>query len=219
MHSLNAEVGKLVASGEVLCSLADHRALYIEGHAFKKDIPLIQQATRNRLPVEVDFEGGDDSAWPQAPTNLQIHHVANTVDEQSRTFAFYLALENQWQTYTRDGQERLLWRYRPGDRLRLSVAVDELKDVYVLPKAAVISEGAETYVFRQNGDFFDRRPVHVLHRDSTFVVIASDSALKPGHFVAQNAAATLNRVLKAQMSSGMPTNVHVHADGTVHAAH
>ena len=28
-----------------------------------------------------------------------------------------------------------------------------------------------------------------------------------------------NRVLKAQLASGQPTNVHVHADGTTHAAH
>ena len=29
----------------------------------------------------------------------------------------------------------------------------------VLPAAAVVREGPEAYVFRQNGDLFDRRPV------------------------------------------------------------
>ena len=37
--------------------------------------------------------------------------------------------------------------------------------------------------------------------------------------LAENAAASLNRVLKAQLASGQPTNVHVHADGTTHEAH
>jgi hypothetical protein len=94
-----------------------------------------------------------------------------------------------------------------------------LDDVFVLPKAAVVREGPEAYVFRQNGDLFDRRPVHVVAEDRLSVVIANDNNLRAGWHVAQNAAASLNRVLKAQAASGMPANVHVHADGTVHAAH
>lgn len=219
MHNLKVELGQQVNGGEVLCSLADHRALFIEGQAFKKDLPLIQHATRERLPIEVRFEDEEASAWPIAPTGLEIHHVANVSDSQNRTFAFYLALENQWQVYQRDGQDHLLWRFRPGDRVRLSVSVEELRDVFVVPKGAVVAEGPEFYVFRQNGDFFDRRSVHVLHEDSTSVVLAGDGALKPGFFVAQNAAASLNRVLKSQMASGVPSKVHVHADGTVHADH
>jgi hypothetical protein len=218
MQSLNVELGQQVDAGAVLCTLADHRALFIQGRAFKKDLPLVQRATKDQLPVEAHFEGVEESLdWPPLSKLLEIHHVENIIDEQSRTFGFHIELENQWQVYVRDGQERLLWRFRPGDRVGLSVAVEELQDVYVLPKGAVVSEGPETYVFRQNGDFFDRRPVHVLHSDGTSVVIATTGALKPGQFIAQNAAASLNRVLKAQMASGMPTNVHVHADGTVHA--
>lgn len=219
MQDLKVELGQQVEAGEVLCYLADHRALFVEGRAFKKDLPHIQQAALNRLPVDVGFEVEDRSNWPPMPKQLAIHHVANVIDRQSRTFAFYLALENQWQIYTQDGQERLLWRFRPGDRTRLSIAIEELQDVYVLPRGAVVLEGPEAYVFRQNGDFFDRRPVHILYEDSASVVLASDGDLRPGFYIAQNAAASLNRVLKAQMASGLPANVHVHADGTVHAAH
>ena len=150
-----------------------------------------------------------------APTQ----HIANTIDEESRTFAFFLPLENQWQSYTQGGQTRMLWRFRPGDRVRLHVAVEKMENVYVVPREGVIREGPDAYVFRQNGDLFDRRPVHVLAEDRASVVIANDGSLKPGSYVAQNAAASINRVLKAQMASGQPTNIHVHADGTVHAAH
>jgi hypothetical protein len=59
----------------------------------------------------------------------------------------------------------------------------------------------------------------VLVEDRTSIVIANDGSVRPGFYIAQNAAASLNRVLKAQLASGMPANVHVHADGTVHAAH
>jgi cobalt-zinc-cadmium efflux system membrane fusion protein len=40
-----------------------------------------------------------------------------------------------------------------------------------------------------------------------------------GAYIVQGSAASLNRVLKAQSSSGQQADVHVHADGTVHAAH
>ena len=219
VQSLKIELGEQVEAGQVLCYLADHRALLIEGRGFKKDMPLIQQAAKSRLPIELAFEMDEGSDWPPLPKQLEIDHVANSIDTQSRTFAFRLALANQWQVYVQNNEDRLIWRFRPGDRVRLSVAVEKLENVFVLPQAAVAREGPEAFVFRQNGDLFDRRPVHVLHEDSTSIVIAGDGGMRPGFFIAQNAAASLNRVLKAQMASGMPTNIHVHADGTTHAAH
>jgi cobalt-zinc-cadmium efflux system membrane fusion protein len=219
LHELLVELGQQVDAGTVLCTLADHRALLIEGRGFKDDMPLIQQAVRENWDVDVEFEHRSGPTWPAAPTEFRIHHVANTIDADSRTFAFYLSLENQWQAYSREGKTRLLWRFRPGDRVQLRVAVDEMKDVFVVPRDAVVRDGAEAYVFRQNGTLFDRMPVHVLHEDQRDVVLANDGTLRAGYYVAQNAAASLNRVLKAQAASGTPANVHVHADGTVHGAH
>lgn len=219
LQELEAELGEQVDAGELLCTLADHRALLIEGHAFKSDLPLIQETARNGWEVDVEFGQSASSNWPQLAQRFTIQHVANTIDEESRTFAFFIPLTNQWQAYTRDGQTRLLWRFRPGDRVRLRVAVDEMKDVFVVPREAIVGEGPEAYIYRQNGDLFDRKPVHVLHEDRQEVVLANDGSIKSGAFIAQNGAASINRVLKAQASSGLPANVHVHADGTVHAAH
>lgn len=219
LQSLHVELGEQVDAGEMLCSLADHRALLIEGRGFKRDLPLIQQAAKERFPIEVAFEVSEGPEWPALPQQLHIEHVANLIDTVSRTFAFYLPLENQWHVYNQEGRERLIWRFRPGDRVRLFVAVDRIENVFVLPQAALVREGPEAFVFRQNGDLFDRIGVHVLHEDSTSVVIANDGKLRKGSFIAQNAAASLNRVLKAQLASGQPTNIHVHADGTTHAAH
>jgi len=218
MQDLKVQLGQHVEAGTVLCFLADHRALLIEGRGFKEDMPLIQNAAKNKLPIEVEFEaqGGD---WPPAPTSLTIHHVANTIDLESRTFAFYLALENQGQAYHRGEDSRLLWRFRPGDRVRLNVAVQKFGDVFVVPQAAVVREGAEAYVFRQNGDLFDRKPVHILAEDRSSIVIANDGSIRPGFAIAQGSAASINRVMKAQASSGLPPGLHVHADGTVHGAH
>ncbi len=218
-EDLEVSLGQQAEAGQVLCHLSDHRTLLIEGRGFKDDMPLIQEAAKDGMGIELEFEESQRGNWPPAPKELRIHHLENSIDEQTRTFGFHLVLENQWQMYTQGKHTGLLWRFRPGDRLRLKVAVEKLENVFVLPQAAVVREGPEAYVFRQNGDLFDRRPVHVLAEDRTSVVIANDGSLKPGSYVAQNAAASINRVLKAQMASGQPTNIHVHADGTVHAAH
>ena len=183
---------------------------------------LIQRAAKEQFPIEVLFdvsEGIEGIEWPPLARQLRIEYVGNRIDTASRTFAFYLPLENQWQAYTQAGQERLNWRFRPGDRVRLLVAVERIDNVFVLPQASLVREGPESFVFRQNGDLFDRITVHVLHEDSTSVVIPNDGKLRKGSFIAQNAAAALNRVLKAQLASGQPTNIHVHADGTTHAPH
>ncbi|HEX5102935.1 MAG TPA: MchE protein, partial [Pirellulaceae bacterium] len=171
------------------------------------------------FPIAVEYQEREGIEWPPAPQELRVHHIENSIDTESRTFRFHLVLENQWQIYQQDMHTGFLWRFRPGDRVRLQIAVEKLENVIVLPQAAVVREGPEAYVFRQNGDLFDRRAVHVLAEDRTSVVIANDGSLRPNAFVAQNGAASINRVLKAQLASGQPTNVHVHADGTVHASH
>ncbi len=218
-QEINVALGQQAEAGQVLCHLADHRTLFIEGRGFKDDMPLIQEAAKAGLAIELEFDERKGGNWPPPPKQLRLHHLENTIDTETRTFGFFLVLENQWQTAELDGHTGLLWRFRPGDRLRLHVAVEKLENVFVLPSAAVVREGPETYVFRQNGDLFDRRPVHALAEDRANVVIANDGSLRSGSYIAQNAAASLNRVLKAQMASGQPTNVHVHADGTTHAAH
>jgi len=218
-EELAVALGQQAAAGQVLCHLADHRKLLIEGHGFKDDMPLIQQAAKEGLAIELQFEESKPGNWPPHPKEFRIHHIENTIDTQTRTFSFHLVLENQWQTYEQNGHTGLLWRFRPGDRVRLLVAVEKLENVFVLPQAAVVREGPEVYVFRQNGDLFDRLPVHLVAEDRANVVIANDGSLRPRAYIAQNAAASLNRVLKAQMASGQPANVHVHADGTVHENH
>jgi len=218
-EEINVALGQQAEAGHMLCRLSDHRKLLIEGRGFKDDMPLIQQAAKDGMAIELEFEEGNRGNWPPPPKELRIHHLENSIDVESRTFGFHLVLENQWQSYAQEGHTGLLWRFRPGDRLRLKVAVEKLENVFVLPQAAVVREGPEAYVFRQNGDLFDRRPVRVLAEDRANVVIANDGSLRPGSYIAQNAAASINRVLKAQIASGQPTNIHVHADGTVHAAH
>ena len=156
------------------------------------------------------------SGWPALEQTFTIRHLANTIDPASRTFAFYLPLLNQSRSFEKDDRTLLLWRFRPGQKVRLHVRVEKLENVFVLPAEAVAREGPEAYVFRQNGDLFDRKPVRVLYQDRQQVVIANDGSVPAGLFVAQNGAAQLNRVLKSG-SGGLPPGFHMHADGSIHS--
>ena len=219
VQELKADLGTQVQAGQLLGILANHHSLYISGHAFKREAPYLETAAQKGWPIDVEFAEDDQHHWPTLDQTFQIRHLANTIDSTSRTFDFFIPLTNQSRSYDKSGHTFIVWRFRPGQRVRLHVPVEEMKDVILVPAGAVVREGPEAYVFRQNGDLFDRRPVRVLHEDRRHVVIANDGSISPGWFIAQSGAASLNRVLRAQSASGVPVGVHVHADGTVHGAH
>jgi cobalt-zinc-cadmium efflux system membrane fusion protein len=219
VQRLDVELGNQVQAGQLLTTLSNHRLLYAVGHAFKREAAALEQAARLSWPVEIEFAEDAPDGWEPLPSSFQIRHIANTIDPASRTFDFFIPLLNQSKSYERDGERFVAWRFRPGQRVRLHVPVEQFSDVFVLPADAVARVRAEAYVFRQNGVLFNRLSVQVLHADRLRAIIANDGSLAPGWFIAQSAAASLNRVLESQAESDMPAGVHVHADGTVHGAH
>ena len=219
VQELSVELGSQVQAGQLLATLANHRLLYAVGHAFQGEAAAIERATREAWPVQLEFAEDDPAGWEPLPEGFRIRHVANTIDPASRTFDFFVPLTNQSKSYDREGEQFVVWRLRPGQRVRLLVPVEQLSDVFVLPAEAVVREGPDAFVFRQKGDLFDRLPVHLLHADRVNAIVANDGSLAPGWFVAQSAAASLNRVLEAQADDGAPAGMHVHADGTVHEPH
>ena len=72
----------------------------------------------------------------------------------------------------------------------------------MLPVDAVIDEGAENYVYRRNGNHFDRVPVHEEFKDREYVVIANDGALFPGDVVAGTGAYQIHIALKNKSGGG-----------------
>ena len=218
LQELSVELGQQVQAGQRLCTLSHHLSLFVEGQAFRQELPLLQDAAESGLPIAIELVEDSPSDWETPLPSLAIHHISNNLDEDNRTISFFLTLQNQFRTYQRAGQKQYLWRFRPGQRVRLKVNVEKLDGVFVVPAEAVVQEGPEFFVFRHNGDTFDRKPVHVVHRTQNEVVIANDGSVPAGIFVAQVGAAQLNRVLKSQTNTS-PAGMHVHADGSVHADH
>ena len=220
VQQLKVDLGHQVEAGKPLAILANHKSLYIMGHAFKKEASKLARAAERSFTVDVEFTEDNPEDWKPANHDFQIRHLSNTTDASSRTFDFFISLTNESKVYEKEGRPFVVWRYRPGQRVRIRVPVEEMDDVIVVPAAAVFQKGPEAFVFQQNGDLFNQIAVKILHQDRSNVVIANDGSVSPGFFLAQNSAASLYRILKSQSSSGgLPPGFHVHADGTSHGAH
>ena len=68
VHSLDVELGQHVEAGTVLMHLADHRCLVVEGRGFKDDMPLVQNAARQALGIELDTDEPEGTNWPAFPS-------------------------------------------------------------------------------------------------------------------------------------------------------
>jgi len=201
VERLNASKGQGVQAGEMLCSLSDYSSLYIEGKAFEQDAPAIAEVAAKGWPIEalIPSVSGQESV-----VDLKLAYVTNAVDAQSRTLSFFANLPNTKlrDEKTPDGQRFVTWKYRVGQRLELRVPVEAWEQQIVLPVDAAIKDGADWYVFQQNGHHFDRVAVHVKYRDQRFVVIENDGAIFPGDVVAMRSAHQMQMAIKNKSGAG-----------------
>ncbi len=210
VEGLQVHKGQAVMAGDKLCALSDYSLLFIEGKAFEQDVPVIAKTAEQGWTVEAVFPGISGAT---RISDLKLAFVENTIDSDSRTLSFFIELPNQT---TRDdfnsaGQRFLSWQYRLGQRLELRVPAELWENQIVLPIEAVVNEGAEWYVFQQNGNRFMRIPVHIKHRDQSSVVIANDGSIFPGDVIALKSAHQMQMALKNSLSSGVdPHAGHTH---------
>lgn len=216
VEELRVEIGNQVEAGQTLCLLANHQSLAIEGRAFRDETPLLERSVQQNWPVDIDFLENAAADWPPVGQSFYIRRMANKIDPENRTFGFLIPLENQSRLVEIEGQSQLLWRFRPGQKVRVLVRIARLDDVFVLPREAVARDFAEAFVFTQNVNTFERKPVRILAEDRQFTAVANDGSLIPGSFVVQNAADQLNRMTKSQSGDGLPEGYHIHADGSLH---
>ena len=201
VERLSAAKGQGVQAGEMLCTLSDYSTLYIEGKAFEQDAPAIAEVAAKGWPMEaiIPSVSGQDLV-----TDLKLAFVASAVDAQSRTLSFYVNLPNTKlrDEKTPDGQRFVTWKYRVGQRLEIRVPVEAWEQQIVLPVDAAVKDGADWFVFQQNGDHFDRVAVHVKHRDQRYVVIENDGAIFPGDVVALRSAHQMQMAIKNKSGAG-----------------
>ncbi|GAA5508485.1 efflux RND transporter periplasmic adaptor subunit [Novipirellula caenicola] len=201
VDDLSVHKGQAITAGDKLCSLSDYTQLFIEGKAFENDIAAISNAAQQGWKVDAVFSG---SMGQEVVRGLKLVFVSNSIDSDSRTLSLFVELPNQMmRDVTNDeGQRFVSWKYRIGQRLELRVPVEQWENQIVLPVEAVVKEGADWFVFQQNGKTFTRVPVHVRHRGQDVVVIANDGSIFPGDVIAQKAAHQMQMAIKNKSGGG-----------------
>lgn len=202
VQELKVNLGDHVQAGQILAYIADHAQLYVEGRALKQEAKLLAQAAMEGWNVEAEFSEDDEHSAGERLTNLRVQFLGNTMDASGLTLPVYVLFSNPMREFKIEKRTYRTGQYRPGQKVLLKVDVEKKDDVFVVPRVAVVREGPEAYVFRQNGSSFDRRAVHVVAEDTDVVVIEHDGSIIPGDAVAHNGAAALNRVLKAGQAEG-----------------
>ncbi|MEX2139096.1 MAG: efflux RND transporter periplasmic adaptor subunit [Pirellulales bacterium] len=210
VQKVNVARGQHASTGDSLAVLADHAELLIEGRTFEEDAAQISQIMARgwRVAAVVESEGGGDATID----GLQILYLGARVDHESRALHFYVNLPNELIRDSQTGGRRyVVWRFKPGQRMQIRLPIEKWQDRIVLPIDAIAQDGAETYVFRANGQRLVRQAVHVEYRDQYSAVIASDGSLYPGDEVALNAAHQLLVALKNKSGGGIdPHAGHSH---------
>jgi multidrug efflux pump subunit AcrA (membrane-fusion protein) len=217
IEALAVTQGQGVTTGQLLARLSDHHELLLEGQAFETESALVVDATGEGRPIGVDFLEPSAKGRTAVETKLVIRSVGK-VDPATRTFPFFVPLPNEAKPYERGGRTYLSWKYRPGRQVRLRIPTGTITNVIVLPAEAVVREGPDTFVFRQNGDAFERKAVVVVAEDRLNVAIAPGNGIESGVFVLRNNAAAVNRAFKAAQARPDTggRKGHWHADGTFH---
>ena len=93
--------------------------------------------------------------------------------------------------------------YQLGAAIRAGLPVPPGFGISCEAVEAVVRDGIDSFVFHQNGDHFERVPVHEKYRDQTHVVAENDGALFPGDVVALRGAHQMQMALKSKSGGGI----------------
>ncbi len=210
VQRIHVKPGEQVTAGTALATLADHCLLYVEGKAFEDDIRRLTRVIARNQSLAVTPLAAKNST----PERLQLKvlYIADHVEQDSRALGFFMRLPNQLVRGGREQEDRFAaWRYRPGQRMEIRIPLGpSWDDQIVLPKEAVVQDGVESYVFEQNGDHFDRVPVHIVFQDTDVVVVENDGSMI-GSTLAMSGAYEMQLELKKQAGGGVdPHAGHTH---------
>ncbi|NLE39676.1 MAG: secretion protein HlyD [Pirellulaceae bacterium] len=210
MVDIMVRPGDHVEVGRPLAALADYSQLQVEGKAFERDAATLHRAVKNQAKISVFVEG--DGHGTEEVGSLGIVYVENSIARESRALKFFVGLPNEVVRDHRDSNDRrfLAWRFKPGQRVEVSLPVERWTDRIVLPVQAVVQEGAESFVFEEIDGRFVRREVEVEYRDQRSAVLANDGDLTPGKVVVAKGAYQIQLAMKQKAGDGAHADHHHH---------
>ena len=203
-RDLPVSPGQQVEAGQELCVLADHCELFVEGRAFEDDASSAARGGAEGWEIAATLLVGHGGEQRYSRLEAAVPGRPRSIPNRGRFISICGCRTKLCSTRKRpDGHRFIEWRFKPGQRMELRVPVERWTDRIVLPVDAIVEEGAETYVYRQNGNQFERVPVHVEYRDRDSVVIANEGTLFPGDVVAAKGTYQIHLALKNKSGGGI----------------
>lgn len=170
------ERGEIVEAGSRLYELVALDQLQVIGEAFETDLPAVQRALAEELPVTLLFP-----AEQRTVTNLRIQSSEGALDGINRVTHFIVPFENRLLSQSEtDGNRYLTWENRAGARVQVLVATQEVGRRFVIPACALVREGGQASVFRKEGDNYERVEVRVEAIEGRSAIVPMDGTLRAG---------------------------------------
>lgn len=225
LETLSLKPGSMAEEGDKLCELAFHEILVIEGHAYEKDIRLLQNLFENNTPLDISI-GSDTNETVVA--NCSVAYISNHAQESTNTFPFFVYLNNELTNPSAaiSTPRYMAWKWKPGQLGHIKIPNQKFEKMIVVPRDAVAEDGISKLVFKWNGevqhdheeeedhdhdhehpDEYEPVEVNVIFIDQHFAVIDPTGQLKPGTRIAINNA---NQLLFAMQTGGGHGHSHPH---------
>ena len=182
--------GAMVEASERLIELLDTSAVWVEGDVVEPLLTAVHTGQQARIRV---------AAYPEAVFTGTVRTLGRTVDPDKRTVHLWIEVTNP--------EGRLLPEMFADVTLVTQVATEAL----VVPLDAVLTDGADQFVFVENGDTYVRQSLVLGLKDDRYVEVRE--GLFPGDRIVVRGGHALNAVRLAgtqQGAAGHDHSTHAH---------
>jgi len=176
-----ATPGAMVEATEKLLELIDTSLVWIEGDVVEHLLTAVRPGQQARIRV---------AAYPEVVFTGTVRTMGRTVDPDKRTVHLWIEVPNP--------QGQLL----PEMFATVTLITQAATDALAVPLQAILTEGAEQFVFVENGDTYVRQSVVLGLKDDRYVEIRD--GLFPGDRIVVRGGYELNavRTVAAQQAQG-----------------
>ena len=184
--SQHVTLGATVEPADMLFEILDTATVWIEGDVYEDTLAKIQEGQNVRIRF---------AAYPKEVFTGKVSIISDDVDVEKRAAHLWIELENPNR------------KLKPGMFAELDVVIGRKDEVIAVPLAAVLGEGAEKFVFIEEGDVYNRREIALGTKDDRYVEVKD--GLFPGDIVVVQGNHEL-------MSASGPSKVPIADDGHAH---
>lgn len=168
INQITATSGQQVETATQILTLANLSTVLLEAQVFEKDLPVVRESTRASFTASA--LSGEVYTIGTADGDGRLVSIGQTVNEQTRTVPVIYEVKNP------------LNRLRDGMFVEITIDTSGNQKVLSVPKAAVVNEQGQTFVFVfDGGETFEKRPVALGVEGADFYEIKS--GLKEGERV------------------------------------